>query len=277
MKKKKSIKINKKFYFIGAILLILTFILPSVVSFGDKDAIVMSIILTLSIGFFIYGVIIPDPDSSDSIYYKLDKNFSFQAEGGRELTNNFKDNNLTKERKTMKMIDLNAKRQEITDVATEIFEKFVNMPQDVRPDDKERTGIQVLVWQPGTRNLVLVSVKEPSEAARFFAIEKAVREDTHGHYSSENSAEPKFMMFAGSISLQMDEIPGFEELGHDAVLTASTSGLKAEEDVAVSAAILAKLTGLSIDEICENVNFNDGVLPDWYYDEDKGYFQFLFE
>ena len=74
----------------------------------------------------------------------------------------------------MKMIDLSVRRQEITDVATEMFQKFINLPKDVRPDDKERSGIQVLVWQPGTRNLVLTSVKEPSEAARFFAIEKAV-------------------------------------------------------------------------------------------------------
>lgn len=177
----------------------------------------------------------------------------------------------------MELFDLKSKRQEITAVATEMFEKFVNMPRDVRPDDKERTGIQVLVWQPGTRNLVLVTVREPSEAARFFAIEKAVRSETNGHYSSENSAEPKQMMFAGSITLQLNDIPGFEELSDEVVLAVSTSGLKAEEDVVVSASIQSKLTGLTFEEVCQEVDNNDGDLPDWYYYEDKGYFQFLFE
>src|SRR6056297_2452844 len=99
------------------------------------------------------------------------------------------------------MIDLNEKRQDIIAVATELFEKFVNMPKNVRPDNKERTGIQVLVWQPGTRNFLMVSVGEPSEAARFFAVEKAVRSLQNGDVSSGNSADPDIMQFSGSVSI----------------------------------------------------------------------------
>ncbi|HBA36858.1 TPA: hypothetical protein DCZ15_03210 [Candidatus Falkowbacteria bacterium] len=175
------------------------------------------------------------------------------------------------------MIDLNEKRQDIIAVATEVFEKFVSMPKSVRPDDKERTGIQVLVWEPGTRNLVMVSIKEPSEAARFFAIEKAVRSHILSNMSSADSAHPSTMEFPGSLSIFLDELSGHED--EEGLLRASTSGLTAEEeDAAVSAAVLAKVTGNSFVEICDNVNSYGGRLPYWYDDKDRrGYFKFLFE
>ncbi|MFZ4632287.1 MAG: hypothetical protein ACOYL8_03770 [Patescibacteria group bacterium] len=175
------------------------------------------------------------------------------------------------------MIDLSEKRQDIISVATEVFEKFVGMPRSVRPDDKERTGIQVLVWEPGTRNLVMVSIKEPSEAAKFFAVKKAVRSNDLSDMSSQNSAHPPTMQFAGSLSVFLDELPGHE--GEKGILRASTSGLTAEEDAAVSAAVLAKVTDNSFVEICNNVDNSNGGLPDWYWqdEEDRSYFQFLFE
>lgn len=173
------------------------------------------------------------------------------------------------------MIDLNGKRQDIIAVATELFERFVSMPKDVRSDEKERTGIQVLVWEPGTRNLVMVSIKEPSEAAKFFAVEKAVRSHIMSDMSSDNSAHPPTMQFAGSLSVFLNELRGHES--EEGIIRASTSGLKTEEDVAISAAILAKITGLSFKEICDSVKSFNGNLPDWYDEADRSYFQFLFE
>lgn len=172
------------------------------------------------------------------------------------------------------MIDLNEKRQDIIAVATEMFEKFVSMPKSVRPDEKERTGIQVLVWEPGTRNLVMVSIKEPSEAAKFFAVEKAVRSHILSDMSSNDSAHPPTMQFAGSLSVFLDELPGHAD--EEGILRASTSGLTAEEDAATSAAILAKITGVPFSKICDSVN-NYGDLPDWYNEENRSYFQFLFD
>lgn len=172
------------------------------------------------------------------------------------------------------MIDLNSKRQDIIAVATEMFEKFVGMPKSVRPDDKERTGIQVLVWEPGTRNLVMASIKEPSEAAKFFVVEKAVRSHVNGHSSSANSEVITELQFAGSLSVLLDELSGHED---DVYLLASTSGLTAEEDVAVSVAILSKIMGATFAEICDSVREYGGQLPYWYDEKNRGYFQFLFE
>lgn len=175
------------------------------------------------------------------------------------------------------MLDLNKKRQDIITVATELFEKFVNMPKDVRPDNKERTGIQVFVWKPGTRNLVLVSVKEPPEAVKFFAIEKAVRANVLLHMSSESSANPSLMRFPGSVSISYLSREFADFCLCESVLISSTSGLTPEEDVAVSVSILADILGLSFLQACESIVSGGGELPDWYKKEDKGYFQFLFE
>ncbi len=172
------------------------------------------------------------------------------------------------------MIDLNEKRQDIIAVATELFEKFVNMPKDVRPDDKERTGIQVLVWEPGTRNLVMVSVKEPSEAARFFAVEKAVRSETLNGASSGDSPDFDKMKFPGSISILLNDVPGSSDFMK---IVASTSGLKPDEDVAVSAAVIAQIIEEPFVKVCDNVHLNEGRLPGWYFSTNESYFQFLFE
>lgn len=172
------------------------------------------------------------------------------------------------------MIDLNQKRQDIIAVATEIFEKFINLPKDQRPDEKERTGIQVLVWQPGTRNLVIVSVGKPSEAAQFFAIEKAVRSRVLSDMSSQNTEHEPSLQYAGSVSVFLNELEGHH--GEEGILCASVSGLKAEEDAAISAAVLAKVTGTSFLDICNSVNNYSGYLPDWYEGE-RDYFEFLFQ
>lgn len=165
-------------------------------------------------------------------------------------------------------LELKEKKQDIIDVATELFEKFTKMPKDIRSDDKERTGIQVVVWEPGTRNLVTASIGKPSEVAKFLAVEKAVRSLNKGDVSSENSADADLMQFAGAVSI----VSGRH------ILTASVSGLKSEDDVAISIAILAKLSHMSFIEVCENIEFYGGFLPIYLYSEveDRGYFDFLF-
>lgn len=172
------------------------------------------------------------------------------------------------------MIDLNEKREAIIAVATKMFEKFVNLPQSVRPDEKPRTGIQVLIWQPGTRNLLLFSVGQPSEAAQFFVTEKAVRSHLLSDMSSQNSEHEPSLQYRGSLSVFLDELEG--HAGEEGTLRASTSGLSGDEDAATSAGVLAEATNVSVKAICDNVAANFGKLPSWYYDEDKRYFDFLF-
>lgn len=174
------------------------------------------------------------------------------------------------------MINLNEKRNEVFEIASELFEKFTNMPKTVRTDEKERTGVQVVVWEPGTRNLIMVSVGEPSEAARFLAVEKAVRANAYADGTSSESEVASLNRFAGALSIFWDF--GETEKGQGrSEIFASTSGLKSEEDVAISIAVLAKITGKKFSEICDIIFHCDGQLPTWYDSGNRSYFGFLFE
>ena len=73
--------------------------------------------------------------------------------------------------------NLAERKEELTALAEELFKKIIALPKEVRGDMKERTGICVLFWVPRSRNLMIIEIGKPSEAARFFAIEKAVRMD----------------------------------------------------------------------------------------------------
>lgn len=151
----------------------------------------------------------------------------------------------------MQKIDLDSKRKLITETASKYFHLITALPRSVRTDEKERTGVQVLVIEPGTRNLVMVSVKNPSEAARFFAVEKAVRSEALGDASSLNSADGEKMRFAGSVTVYINEMK----------VQASVSGLKAEEDVVIAIRILAAIFDIMPKAIISNIKKNGGKLP----------------
>lgn len=139
-------------------------------------------------------------------------------------------------------------------MATNGFNTLKNLPKEIRKDDKERTGIQVLVREPGTRNLIFFSVGNPSEHAMFFAAEKAVRSHIHGDSASQNSSNPEKMEFAGSVSVCIDGI----------CLQVSVSGMRAEEDVAIAITILSHLFSVLPKKICLQIEMSGGRLPDCF-------------
>ncbi len=162
----------------------------------------------------------------------------------------------------MKTVNLLEKdnQNKLTAVASFLFGAIIDLPKERRTDDKERTGIRFLVREIGTRNLFLSSVKEPSEAAQFFAIEKAVRSETLGDYASQNSENPDEMKFAGSVTINFG----------GAKIQASVSGLKAEEDVFIAVTMLAYLLDLSANVIAKMIKENGGLLPACF--EDKNHY-----
>lgn len=152
-------------------------------------------------------------------------------------------------------IDLNAKRAALQKTAEEMYARITGLPADVRNDDKQRTGIQFLLWEPGTRNLIIGSVGSPSEAAQFFAIEKAVRASENGEATSQESDDPEKMKFAGSVGMPVGKSKFF----------ASVSGLQAAEDVVVAIKLLSTATDLSVSEIVDTVYTPDGVEEEGSY------------
>ena len=155
------------------------------------------------------------------------------------------------------MIELSEKKGLLIGHSLKIFDGIVGLPTNIRPDEKERTGIQVLVRVPGTRNLVFFSVGSPSEFAQFFAAEKAVRSDLFGHTSSETSQDWDEMRFPGSVTVKTD----------DAFYQASVSGLKAEEDVFIAIKLLSLILKETFFDVYENIAKLGGELPECLIEE----------
>lgn len=157
------------------------------------------------------------------------------------------------------MIVLSQKREQIAKVAKEIYDKIISVSKDRRPDEKQRTGIRVLVREQDTRNLVFVSVYEPSEASQFFAVEKAVRAGMGNDHSSQNSRDHSRLRYSGCVSIVIEGPVSIQ---------ASVSGLMEEEDVAVAIAVLSSITGLTTSQVIENIDMYIGELPDCFKQKD---------
>jgi hypothetical protein len=103
----------------------------------------------------------------------------------------------------------------------------------------------------GTKNLILAKIGSPSENAQFYYIEKAVRSEGYGDYSSQNSEDPERMRFAGCVMVKVD----------DRKFQASVSGLKSDEDAYIAVRILAYALDLTVHYVLSNIKKHRGMLP----------------
>ena len=174
------------------------------------------------------------------------------------------------------MIDLKQKKEEIWNIGQQLFHEITNLSKDIRSDDKERTGIVIVVREPKINNLILVQVEEPSEKAVFHSVEKVARMEFSGKrefentpfrgnhdirnyrlsFSSQNTANLKKFRYAGAIALGINVKKAEQYL-----LQVSTSGLKAEEDVLVSVIVLCLLTGFYARAVIGAIEAEGGEFP----------------
>ncbi len=162
----------------------------------------------------------------------------------------------------MNKINLAEKRELIQNLGKELFDRITNLPEEVRYDDKPRTGIQIVARELGTRNLVMESIYEPSEAARFFAVEKTVRTECYRDITSQDSEDPEFLRFPGNVSY-------FKHDDRENKFHVAVSGLKAEEDVLIGLIILSRIIKKEVYEIISIFDhcLRGGSLPDQLFDE----------
>ena len=158
----------------------------------------------------------------------------------------------------MKAKSLVEQRIQIISLAASLFNKITSLPKEVRADDKERKGIQIFMRRIGTRDLIFASVYEPSEAAQFFSVEKAVRSEILEDYASQNSENPNQMRFAGSITVDCFE---------DASIQSSVSGLKPEEDVLISIVLMAFVLNEPVHYVVQSLLVYGGKLPECFFEE----------
>jgi hypothetical protein len=146
---------------------------------------------------------------------------------------------------------LSEKKNMLVAVAANVFDYFVSLPKSVRLDEKERTGIQVLVREPGTQNRIFFSVGQPPEGSVINAVEKAVRSDVLGNLTSQDSENPDKMQYRGSVTF----------VGEHITIQASVSGLLPDEDVAIAVAILTLLFDYRSIFFCRLIEKRGGAMP----------------
>jgi hypothetical protein len=159
----------------------------------------------------------------------------------------------------------------ITAFAEILFGKITILPAHIRPDDKERTGIQILVRELSplniiTSNIVVISVRQPSDAAQHLVHEKAVRSAMYGDSASQNTADSNKLQYAGCVTFTLPDARKIQ---------VSTSGLKAEEDVAVAIVLLAYILNCGIKEVVKNILDSGGKLPEFITKPPHYLFDFL--
>ncbi len=165
----------------------------------------------------------------------------------------------------MNRIDLNSKRQEIIALAEQLFHEITGLPPEIRPDEKPRTGIAVLVIDPNDQNNMLYfTIGEPSERARYLAVKKAVSSFIYGDVSSQNKENPVKLDFPGSFTF-IDEGEGDLDIW---TCQASVSGLKGEEDAAIAVRILSLVFDLKPKEVIFNIRDHFGELPKAFRQKD---------
>jgi hypothetical protein len=167
----------------------------------------------------------------------------------------------------MAMIDLTEKTDLLIVVGTNWYKKILSYSDEIRQDEKKRTGIQVFIQEPETRNANYASIINPSRMAKILVVEKATRANVLGHFSSQNSRDPERMRFEGAVTARFDGI----------TIQASTSGLQGPEDVLVSVMILASIFEKTALEICTNIAQNGGELPHEFFEIKNYLFKLLNE
>lgn len=162
------------------------------------------------------------------------------------------------------MVDLIDRKTDLWTVASNWF-KIINEDfASRRNDDKPRTGIQVFICEPGTRNLAYFPVGSPTEAAQVFAVEKVIRMELSGTITSQDCENPEKMQFPGGLSLSINGI----------TFQGAVSGLLSPEDVFISLMLLCFISGLSPLRVCNYIVNHGGLLPRCF--DDKNYYLYKF-
>lgn len=147
----------------------------------------------------------------------------------------------------------------LTMLAHRVFDAFVSMPKNIRPDEKERTGAHIVVTHQD--EFLFVPVYLPSDRAIHYSHEKLVRAGINQHCSSQNTRDIKKKQFAGMLG-----IAGFKGDAFSYVLQVSTSGLKEPEDVAMDIIFIAWFYNMSTSATKKMVASFGAELPEEFDD-----------
>jgi len=150
-------------------------------------------------------------------------------------------------------INLSKQKDRAISLGEELFNKITKFPGR---SDQERTGVQLLISEIGTKNLLLVPIYSPSDEDSSWMIELAKMSEDLSNFSSENTV----LSNAGNVIVI---------IGNSMYLTSSL-GLKPEDNVFFAIRMLSYLQEISVKWTIENSKANGSKLPKQF--DDKGHY-----
>lgn len=151
----------------------------------------------------------------------------------------------------MEKINLIEQRESLIELATKLFNYATELPYEekwLKSKEKKSRGIQIFVYELKNKdNLVFNSIGEPSDFAKIFAVQQAVKAEILGHHFASRK-EP------GVLSV----------LYKDTSIWASTAGLMEDENAVISLFLLAKVTDCKPGDMIKYILSNKGELPNCF-------------
>ena len=138
-----------------------------------------------------------------------------------------------------------------------IFDRLTNLPLDVRPEVKERTGVNIMFRIQGLRENFHTPIALPSSAAHDFTVEKSVRTELMDDATSQDSENEEIFRYRGCITYELD----------GRLIHCSVSGLFGTEDVAIAIVSMATKVEVTIDDVIANIQRRGGKLPEEIFQE----------
>lgn len=156
----------------------------------------------------------------------------------------------------MKTIDFTKKREKIIEFAKTLFAHMRDLSTKYRPGRKESSGIQVYLRElENNENYIFFSILQPSKEALILSIANAVRAETLGHYSSQNSENLEEWKTAGSVTINLD----FNKF------QVSVTGLTSEQNALCAVVLLAYATEQDVGFVVREILDHAGQLPSSFF------------
>lgn len=145
-------------------------------------------------------------------------------------------------------------------VAKKFYQDIIAQPDEVRKDTKPRTGVQILIEEPGNSlNLIFFPIENPSERAQKLACEKSVRCGFHGHVTSQKSEDPAMDRYRGCVTITYKGM----------TIRISASGLQPNEDVAMAVMLQCYIHHITPWQVSAIIKNAGEELPNELFDENN--------
>ncbi len=154
--------------------------------------------------------------------------------------------------------NLEERKDELIKLAHKLFMEITALPNEVRNDEKERTGMAVFIAPEFCDNFIRFNIGNPSDRAIRYAQRKAESLEGGEFYSTRDFENPEHAMWAGGIATDgwIEEMKN-ETNPEGLWLCVGVSGLKSEEDEVVAIILAATVLDVNPKQMVDHMIYGE--------------------